>query len=362
MLGALDADEHQQIEDQIESDPNLKDELTRLRQDISQLDDLEPPGTAPVGLARRTCEFVATLPATRVIENEQSDRADSPAVDLKLAPELAPKLAPSETQQSGRHRVPTTETEPAKASNKKWFRENSFERSSDGRNSVMNLVMVAVVLMLLATIALPVINQNRVNSRKLACQNNLRIVGQGLLDYADNSGGKYVSMPMDGKLAFTGVYAPKLLDGGFVEDPSAFMCAGVGSAIGRNDIPTIEQILAADKRETSKYQMTAGGDFAYMMGQMKNGVYDTGARQDRANFILLADNPGDWENDRVSNNHGGYGQNVFFEDGRVQFLEVPEFNGDRIYQNDFGHIGPGAHPNDIVLAPSGTRLSGFNVN
>ena len=54
MLGALESDEHQQLEDQIEQDPELKEELHELRSQVALLDELSPPGPAPAGLARRT--------------------------------------------------------------------------------------------------------------------------------------------------------------------------------------------------------------------------------------------------------------------------------------------------------------------
>lgn len=327
MLGALDSDEHRQIEDQIELDPEFKEELHELRSQVALLDDLEPPGPPPAGLARRTCEYIAALPGTRF---ESSGPAPQPKSDL------------------------------ARKSRRRWFTENSSETNGLGRKSVMNFVMVAVVLMLMAAIALPVLNNSRFNTRVLACQDNLRTVGMGLLEHADNSGGKYISMPAEGNLAFAGVYAPKLLEAGYVEDASAFMCAGVNNAIGR-EIPTIDELLEADKYSLVARQKKAGGDFAYIMGQLKNGVYDTGSNQNRPGYIVLADNPSVKLPGRGSNNHGGYGQNVFFEDGRIQFLEAPEFNGDAIYENDWGGVGPGAHPDDIVLVPSGTRLTGFNV-
>jgi hypothetical protein len=98
------------------------------------------------------------------------------------------------------------------------------------------------------------------------------------------------------------------------------------------------------------------------MGPLINGHYDSGENRHRSTYILLADNPGVSQPGRASNNHGGYGQNVFFEDGHTRFLKSPEFNGDAIYENDWGLIGPATHVDDIVLVPSATKLTNFQVD
>jgi len=326
MLGALDADDHQHFQATIDQDHELKEELQNLRLQVAPLDQLDPPGAPPAGLARRTCEFIATQPAISI---EKPDKESKPEV--------------------------------VKSSRRRWFRENSNESSGRRRNSVMDFVIVAVALMLMAAIALPALNKSRHQRQMLACQNNLRTVGMGLLEYAENSGGKYISMPEDGSLSFAGVYAPELLERGFVEDPNAFMCAGAGND-KQHFIPSIRQLMEADQKLLRQYQKRAGGDFAYTMGQWKNGQYDAGENLHRRDYILLADNPSASQPGRASINHGGYGQNVFFEDGRVDFLDLPEYEGDAIYENDWGGVAPGAHPGDIVLVPSATKFIKFKVD
>ena len=323
MLGALDADEHQQFKELIVQDHELKEELHDLRRELTLLDRMDPPGPPPAGLARRTCEFIAAQPAVALDNTE-------------------------------------TKPELAKSSRRRWFSESSNEHNGRRRNSVMDLMIVAVVLMLLAAIALPAINNSRHKSQMLACQNNLRTVGMGLLNYADNSGGKYISMPLDGNLSFAGIYAPELLDRGFVDEANTFLCAGVGK--DQHFVPTIKQLLEADQKLLREYQKRAGGDFAYTMGQWKDGHYDVGENHQRTDYILLADNPSASLPGRASNNHGGWGQNVFFEDGRIEFIKLPEYQGDAIYENDWGGIAPGAHPGDIVLVPSATRINNFRVD
>ncbi len=325
MLGALDTGHHQQLEKRLEEDHELKEQLLDLRQRIAPLEQLTPPGLPPAGLARRTCEFVASHP-----------------------------------RRESRWQRPAT-TALASQPRRRWFSANSLEPGARRRNSVMDFVIVVVVIMLLAAVALPALNNSRFQSQRLACQNNLRTVGMGLLEYSENSGGRYVQMPPTGNLSFAGVYAPELMERGFVKDPNAFLCAGAGRA-RQHEVPTLRQLLEADPQSLRDLQKRAGGDYAYTMGQIRNGVHDVGENLHRSGFILIADNPSGTLPGWASDHHGGHGQNVFFEDGRVQFLELPEYEGDAIYVNDWGTVGPGASADDIVLAPSATKLINFRVD
>ena len=60
--------------------------------------------------------------------------------------------------------------------------------------------------------------------------------------------------------------------------------------------------------------------------------------------------------DHQSDNHGGIGQNVLYEDKHVEFsVSTRPGNGsDDIYANDNHEVAPGLHQDDAVIAPSGT--------
>ncbi len=337
ILGALDHDQHAQMEQQIEQNSGLKKEIENLRLQVAPLDSLDPPGNAPVGLARRTCEFVA---------NQQS------VTKHLTAPTSSSKLASAHVAVAD----PTTDQ-----SKKQWFRQRN-EYGNSGRNPVMDLVMIAAALILLAAIVLPAVNHSRFQSRLLACQNNLRTTGMGLLEYSDNFNGKHLLIPQEGKLAFAGSYAPTLLEGGFVEDAGVFNCPGDGDSDIR--IPDIDSILKAESGRLFEMQKAAGGDFSSNMGNFTNqrGVFDQVVNTGRSFFAILADKPAINRPGRASSNHGGYGQNVFFEDGHISYLKSPEVNDDAIYENDWGGIAPGAHIDDIVLFPSGTTLRNISVD
>lgn len=61
VLGALDAQEHQQVVDCLNLRPDLQLELQRIKAQLDHLFNPEPTATVdfPVGLARRTCEVVS---------------------------------------------------------------------------------------------------------------------------------------------------------------------------------------------------------------------------------------------------------------------------------------------------------------
>ena len=59
VLGALDATEQNQIQDMIDNDPHLEEQVVELKNSLMPLEAINNPVGPPVGLARRTCEFVA---------------------------------------------------------------------------------------------------------------------------------------------------------------------------------------------------------------------------------------------------------------------------------------------------------------
>ncbi len=319
-LQAHEPEEHQRIEEKVFQEPHLKEELQALQTQIAPLEDLNPAGLPPAGLARRTCELVAN----RMAGDRHGRRSG----------------ASHSTRQSAGSSAALETLGP----------QQGFRRTA-----LTDLCVVVAIFVALAGITLPALNSSRQSSQLLACQNNLRTVGMGLLHYADNRGGTHMPLPAEGKLSFAGVYAPQLLDQGFVDNDNLFTCAGVGDT-RKQGIPSLKQLREAEPTLLRTYQKRAGGDFAYSMGQWKDGRYHPGENLSRNDFILLADTPNATLAGRASSNHGGQGQNVFFEDGHIDFLPQPKINGDAIYENDWGGIAPGAHQGDIVLAPSVTGL------
>ena len=99
---------------------------------------------------------------------------------------------------------------------------------------------------------------------------------------------------------------------------------------------------------------TMGGDFGYNMGFVEDGKLIPPRDERRGNTCCPATgrairSPGD-----VSGNHRGRGQNMLYEDGRVQFLRhlpSPQLFDDP-YHNREGWVAPGVDRDDAVLGAS----------
>ena len=102
-----------------------------------------------------------------------------------------------------------------------------------------------------------------------------------------------------------------------------------------------------------------GGSYGYCLGYVDHGKVRPTRNLNRDYFAILADAPSD-RPDHQSNNHGGVGQNVLFEDQHVEFCNTtrPGDGRDDIYTNDNHEVAPGLHRDDAVLAASGTPPAG----
>ena len=60
-----------------------------------------------------------------------------------------------------------------------------------------------------------------------------------------------------------------------------------------------------------------GGSYGYCIGYVDQGVYQPTRNLGRPGFAIMADAPCEDRPGRQSDNHGGRGQNVLFEDGHV---------------------------------------------
>jgi hypothetical protein len=221
-------------------------------------------------------------------------------------------------------------------------------------------LFTAAAIAIAASILFPAIAHTRHNSRLIACRNNLQQLGRAFMKYSDLNAGQFVSIPQSGKLATNGGFGPILKNSGLLEDDSLLACAGVAESKPVH-IPTIEQLEAASGNNLVSLQKRTGGHFGYSMGYHENGTYRAPHNAGRSNVVLLADAPSIELVGRRSGNHGGHGQNVLFEDGRVQFIGGHAIAGDAIYENDYGIVAPGSHPADSVIAPNHLAPRGASI-
>jgi hypothetical protein len=309
MLGALEGDERAEIETQLGSDPECRKELALLRRQLEPLSALRQDFTPPVGLAERTCRYVA------------EHRAAPSSAKGRLRPEVAP---PS------------------------WV----------GRMSWLDVAMAATVLVAAGLLIFPAVQNSRFHARLAACQDNLRELGGALNLYSQSHNGYFPSVPSQGKLAAAGIYAPVLVQNGLLTEVNRVVCPASSLAGRMNDfhVPNMKELEQTSSDKMVDLRPSLGGSYGYNLGYTRNGEYLPTKNLYRDGFAIMSDAPNMNAPHLQSANHGGRGQNVLFEGGGVQFLTATQPLGskDDIFTNDNGQVAAGVNANDSVLGASGT--------
>jgi hypothetical protein len=305
LLDALEDEERQQIEQQLEDDPSLIAELQTLRMALEPLaenyEDFEPPA----GLAQRAC--------SRVDERRQVD-------PVGLA--------------GGSFNTGMT---------------GSF--ASRSRISVADVVVSAGIVLAAVLIFFPVIANSRYDSRLIHCQENLRQMGVALVNYSDKLGGGFFpAVASQGNRAFAGIYAPTLIEAGYLNNASNLICPSSPLPEQGTEfrVPTLKEIDSATPHEIFLIQQSTGVIYGYTLGVMAQGNHVAPKNQGRANFGLMADTP---------RAHSGRGRNVLYEDGHLRFIKSNAGSPvwiDDPFQNRLGVVEAGVDENDSVIASSWT--------
>ncbi len=319
LLGALEDDEQAALEEQLRASAKLRKRLVALRKRIEFLRGASCEFEPPPGLARRTCHFIAAF-------------AEAPTG------QPAETVSPRTTPLPAATQLPAGGLLPAGGS---W-------RWTDV--SVMAGIMVTAVLLIF-----PAIQSSRFRARVMACQDNLQQLGTALVQYSEHHGQYFPQVPQQGNLAAAGIYAPALLNDGLLDSPQRVVCPGSSLAADRTfQAPSLGQLQAATGRELERLRSVMGGTYGYSLGYVEDGRYVSTRNLSRPTFALMADAPSDTLPGFQSENHGGQGQNVLFEDGQVRFLTSsrPIEDGDDVFVNDTGLVAAGDHRNDSVVAGS----------
>jgi hypothetical protein len=314
LLDAIDDAERQRIDEALREDPQLQRQLEDLKRDLDCLDtaprDFEPPS----GLVERTCGFVD-----------------------------AHKEAQLVTPVSGR----------------RWVGRScrmSPERGVSARSwSMADAVVVAGIVVVVSMLFFPAIANSRYRSHIAGCQFNLQRLGGALTEYSDRKGGLLPEIPVSGNCAVAGIYGPMLVEGQFLTDPKILICPGSGLAARSAgwQLPSFEELDQARGRQLVSLQRAAGGSYGYTLGYLADGQYRAPRYEGRANFALMSDAPSLHLEGRRTEAHGGRGQNVLFEDNRVEFI-VDCVAYDALFVNREGFASAGLDENDSVIARSNT--------
>ncbi|MCA9263726.1 MAG: hypothetical protein KDA60_07740 [Planctomycetales bacterium] len=333
LLGALDGVEHEEVRKRLEQDPQLRQQLVELEMRLGDLErerwrsDHEPP----TGLADSTCQLVSAYLAGNTSEAEGE-------------PERRPQLRPG------------------------WNNDSNPKR---GGWNLVDMVVTAGICVAASFLFLPTVVNSRQQARIAGCQNNMRTVGAGMVEY-DSLFGRYPRPPLSGNWAVAGFAAAKLREDGFVTEDKFFVCAGSKLATEQARtpsafrVPDLDEVLLAQGRRLAALQQAMGGSYAYPVGFIDGRRYQAARHLGRARYAILADCPTSPFAPQMSANHSLRGLNVMFDDMHVDFVptcRLADCSGyvDNIFLNDFGAVRPGAHANDSVLAASSVRPISRNL-
>lgn len=325
MLGALDADEQELVEQRLEADPELRRLLSQLEGRLGALDALKETHEPPADLASRTCDWITSqLPAGSEsrphFAGVDSHRADAPHAQYKVS-------------------LPTPIDPPI-----------------GRRISLADFLVAASILLAAGVLLLPALATSRQHAQRLQCENNLRQLGVSLASYSDHSGGRFPYVPTSGNRAAAGIYGPMLLEDGYLTDPNLLLCSSSSLARQRDGwrVPTLREVEEATGDVLLKLHKRMGGSYAYTLGYMENGKHVAPRNQGRSHFVLMSDAPCSTVKVSQSPNHGRCGQNVLFEDLSVRFIVGCMLSqiGDDIFHDRDGNISCGKDPDDSCVADS----------
>ncbi|MDX1944756.1 MAG: hypothetical protein SFU86_05055 [Pirellulaceae bacterium] len=312
LLQALERTEEAQVEQELQNSPLLRQELEALSRCLGRigLDERPEHFEPPVGLATRTCEFVAA--------------------QTLVAPASSRRGAALTMQLDGGSRL-------------RW----------------VDLLAAAAVLLVAATLFFPALSYSHFQADVVMCQNRLRELGAAMHEYShQDPRHQFPAIAPEGNRGVAGVYAPTLVSHQLVTDPRAFACPSSSLARdGQLKLPTLAELDSFTGPALARYQQTMGGDFGYSLGYTRGDSLVPPADKQRQQYVLLGDAPSDQQPGRASANHGGRGQNLLYEDGHITWIPNPvgPTLRDDPFHNHRGQVAAGIDEEDAVLGASFDR-------
>lgn len=228
--------------------------------------------------------------------------------------------------------------------------------------SLRDVIVAAGVFLAAAMLFFPALANSRYRSHIDMCQRNLQQLGQALCEFSEIHAGQFPSVAVSGNRAAAGVYAPILVDDGYLIDTRVLVCPG--SPLAENvsgwRVPTLAELDRARDRTLEQLKSTMGGSYGYTLGYVAGDRYQSPRSEGRDFFALMSDAPSLHLAGRRSSNHCGRGQNVLFEDFHVAFVADPDeafhppIARNALFVNRYGYAEAGADKNDTVIGGSGT--------
>lgn len=303
LLNALDESTQRQVEEYLRSEPGAQRRLDLLRRTLKPLeldrDQIEPPA----GLAERTVARARTR-SREII------------------------MIPAPPARSAAHAA--------------WWHRSD--------------VLVAAGL-LICVVGLGAPGLYRLRSfyqNRSECSDNMRVMHQALVGYADNHGGNLPQVEDRPRRNMAGVFVPTLNDAGV-------MTPGVNVRCASNGRPTQQTLTLTDLDQMSQddfdhHAQRLSGCYAYTLGYRDAQGRLHGYRIDDPDDIpILADKPLVTADGVRGNspNHAS-GQNILYIGGNVRFTKDPAagIENDHIYLNRLHKVAAGVDRDDAVLGTS----------
>ncbi|MCH2113521.1 MAG: DUF1559 domain-containing protein [Pirellulales bacterium] len=336
LLEDMEPDERARVEARLQSDPIWQHELERLRRcTIAYQADPESETCPPEDLVHRTCSFVQQAVRSTPAASKQGDHCPLP-----------------------RHQSPTT---PASLTES---REPSTHRQTW---SWSDITVTAGILLAVGMLLLPALGESREAVRRLTCQNNLRHLGFALVEYAQQRGGE---LPKIEPGENAGIFVLELADHGiltrdalshFLVCPSTKLAADIFAGIDVLRLPTREELATAPEGMLEALRERMSGSYAYRIGYVNtHGEYHPAKFVGGSHAPLLADAPSFSVAGFQSDNHGGCGQNILYQDLSTHYIRqcVDGDSKDHLFLNADDQHAPGRHLQDVVLLRSEVILTG----
>jgi hypothetical protein len=232
---------------------------------------------------------------------------------------------------------------------------------SRGSWSFSDFAVGGGVMLALSMLMFPALRESRDAARGLVCQDNLKSLGAALFDYQETHQHQLPQV-LPGESA--GVYAVRLAQSGVANPaelarwrmcPDSDFAEEVDAGRATTDIPTPEQINAADRKQSKQFIAWMGGSYAFILGYRDPaGRYQQLRFTMDPNVPMMADAPRIVRLGVRSASHGGCGQYVLYQDLHVPYRANSDLgaNLDNIFLNLEGKHAAGCEKSDVVLCNS----------
>ncbi|WP_419194683.1 anti-sigma factor family protein [Novipirellula herctigrandis] len=322
----------QRVSELLQSDPDARRELDEIERALRPLEEhYHPPESPPSDLVSKTLANLPPLPREDSIDNESGSVLPASLPSSSLTPMGDGVDVP------GRSSVTWVD----------W---------------VSGALSAAVLLGLL----LPSLSEGRFEARRMACQDQLRQFGTALTQFVlRDEQSRLPAVAKEGPEAFAGVYAVRLNDAGLFPESATRWCPSVQppsedelqlTTLG--ELPTADELHVASIDQLRELQRFAGGHYAYTLGVVDGKQFGSPRFESRSSFAIMSDAPTNrfvgYQATPNSIGHSGYGINVLYEDGRVQFISLSSLESipDHPWLNHNGQVEAGVNIDDASLAPS----------